>query len=143
MPWFAPVTGADLRFSSRSIGTLALHPRLPCYPQLAQRRERRALRQHLGAVGANFAEQRLIDGRHHQAGPLLLTVCLRQQREGGPIVAERALDLEFHELPEAVAFARMHDVRHRYLIARELVERQIDSVAPRVFAHVADYVGEL
>jgi len=47
-------------------------------PQLAQRRQRRALVQHLEALGLDFAQQRAVDVGHHEPGLLRHAVGLRQ-----------------------------------------------------------------
>src|SRR4051812_23530861 len=67
-----------MRAATRSGGD----PGLPRNPQLAQRRERDALREHVEAVAADLVQQRAVDRRHHQARPLRLAVFTRQRGVG-------------------------------------------------------------
>src|SRR5688572_516862 len=143
MPMLAPVTSAVLPFNCRSIWLLSLDPGLPGNPQLAHRRERNALRQHAAAVAPDLLEQGLVDRRHDDAGALRAAVLRGQLLEGGAVIVLRALDLERHQPLEIVGFAPLQDVGLAHAVARQLVEREVDAVAPRVLADVAHDVGQL
>src|SRR6266568_1745920 len=64
-----------------------------------------------------------------------------------PELADRgergALGLELHQPGEVLGVAPVQDVRGGDLELPELVHREIDAALARVFAHVADDVGEL
>src|SRR5712691_8900333 len=84
--------GADDSYAIQSRPlTLALSPRgegkllsgdpgPPRDPELADRRERGALLEHLEAVAGDLVEQRPVDRRHHEARSLCVPVLRRQER---------------------------------------------------------------
>src|SRR6201996_901551 len=121
--------------------------RLARDPQLAQRRQRDALVQHLEAAGLDLAQQAAIDVAHHQRGPLRVAILGRQQRERLVVEAMRALGLELHQRREAVAVApgrvALEDLGGLDVELLQLGDRQVDAATARVVADVADDVGEL
>ena len=109
-------------------------------PELAQRRERDALVQHLEAAGLDLAQQRAVDVGHHQAGLLRAAVGLGQQRQRFVVAAVRALGLEAHQGLEALLEIRrllaLQDLVRLDVEALQLRNREVDASAPRVVAHV-------
>src|SRR3954471_23695854 len=85
-------------------------PCLPRDPQLAQRRERDALMQHLEAVAADLGEQRAIDRRHDESRALALAIGLGQLRVRLLVVALRTRRLERHQSLECLAAFEREDV---------------------------------
>src|ERR1700694_666802 len=112
-------------------------------PALPQRSEGHALIEDLIAVAANLLQQRAIDRGHDEARALAGAVFGSELRVGEVVVRERPFRLERHEPLERLAAAPRERVFGRETEPRELVLGQVDPVALRVLADVADDVGEL
>src|SRR5664279_5084930 len=68
-----PMMATDNGFKS-----LALDPRAPGNPQLADRRQRRTLAEDLATVALDLVEHGTVDGGHHQPRSLRFAVDVRQ-----------------------------------------------------------------
>lgn len=124
-------------------GGAAAYPGLPGQPQLAHGRQRNALVQHLPVVALDFVEQRMVDGRHHQPGPLGAPVRLGQGLHRLAVQPAGALGLKAHQRAEAFGMDAVEDIGGLDLELLQFIDRQVDAAAPRVVADVADDVGEL
>src|SRR6185436_5180710 len=139
-----PTTATRLRPELTSVGLPLCAGR---HPELTQRRQRRALVQHLETVVFDLSQQRPVNVGHHQAGPLRLAIGLWQQRQRLVVGVLCALRLEAHQLRETLAVTprrlALQDLGGLDAEALHLVHRQVDAAAPGVVADIADDVGQL
>src|SRR5579864_849374 len=119
----APMTATRFMLTRNSGG----HPGLPRDPELADRRERRALHQDAVAVARDLAEQRAVDRGHHQPGTLRAAVLGRQQGERFVVAARGAFRLEADETREVFGMARIQDIGRGDVETPEFVHRDIDA----------------
>src|SRR3970282_2121497 len=59
------------------------------------------------------------------------------------IEAQRAFDLKLDQMSETVGLTRTGDIGDAHAVFRQFVERQVNPVAPRVLADIADDIREL
>ena len=99
----------------------------------------------LEVFSLDFVEQGAVDFGHHEAGFLGSCVCGGQEGEGFVVHRLRAFGLELHEFREAlaVAFCAEAEFVGFDFELLQLIHRQVDAAALRVFADIANDVGQL
>ena len=91
----------------------------------------------MAATGTNFIQRDAINRGHDEACTLGFTVRCGQLLECLSIETLRAIYLELHQLLEAFALAPIENVAGVNTKLRQLVLGNVNTAAPRIFAHVA------
>src|ERR1022692_6972 len=94
-------------------------------------------------IALDLREQRAVDRSHDQAGALRPAIDCGECRERLVVELAGALHLKSHQCLEFRGDALLEQLGARDAEPRHLVLRQIDAAAPRVFADVANDIGEL
>ena len=102
----------------------------------------RSIRTRRGGEGDPL-QQGVIDPAHRGAAGPAVGVQVRFQRGGHLVVASGTLDLEAHQAVEAIADLGFGELFAAYAEPLEVFFGQVASAAERVFAEIAEDVGEL
>src|SRR6516165_5948682 len=138
----APMT-AMRSFVTQPRRTLVRPRGLPGEPGFRERRERDALVEDAIAVALDLVEQAPVDRCHDEPWTLRAPIAPRQLSQRLCVPDAGARHLVRHQRSESGRDAALEHVSGRHAEALELVLRKIDAAAARIFANVADDVGEL
>src|SRR5215468_11610134 len=116
---------------------------VPCDPELAQRRERDPAIEYAISVALDLFEKRPIDRRHDDSRPLRCAVLGRKRVECPRIPGACARDLLLHQRGQRLGRFAFEYRGCRDAVRGELLLWEVDPAASRVFADVADDVGQL
>src|SRR6202040_1055777 len=122
---------------------LVIPRRFPRQPRFTQWSEREAAVENVKAIVLDLVEQRAIDCSHDQAGTLRPAIDRRQRGESLGVELASTLHLKRHQWLEPRTDAMLQQLGAGNPESLHFVLRQIDAAATRVFADIADDVGEL
>ena len=94
-------------------------------------------------ITLDFVEQRIINRRQDQAHFLSLFIGCGQKRQRFAISGARTRDLKRHQFGKLRRGRGLHNGLRGHVKALQIFHRQINAAVARIFAHIADDIGEL